>query len=80
MTISITKVFWSGNSQAVRIPREFLIESDEVEIRKRGDTILLRPLKRSWTPLLESLGKFTDDFMSAPRRGDSPQKRAKIFG
>ena len=74
-----TKVFWSGNSQAVRIPKEFLIDSDEVEIRKRGDTILLRPRKRSWVPLLDSLDKFSDDFMSDGRRQKPVQTRSKIF-
>ncbi len=74
-----TKVFWSGNSQAVRIPKEFLIDSDEVEIRKRGDTILLRPRKRSWAPLLDSLDKFTDDFMSRHRKQQPLEKRRKMF-
>jgi antitoxin VapB len=75
-----TKVFWSGNSQAVRIPKEFLIDSDEVEIRKRGDTILLRPRKRTWAPLLKSLDKFSDDFMGRGRGQEPVQKRKKIFG
>ena len=73
-----TKVFWSGNSQAVRIPKEFLIEADEVEIRKRGDTLLLRPKKRSWVPLLQSLEKFSDDFMT-DRQQPPLQKRSKAF-
>ena len=73
------KVFWSGNSQAVRIPKEFLIEADEVEIRKRGNTILLRPKVRSWAPLLESLGKFTNDFMTVRPKQPRLDKRSKPF-
>ena len=76
--IKTAKVFRSGNSQAVRIPKEFAIEADEVEIRKRGNTILLRPKARSWAPLLESLGKFTDDFMTV-RKQPPLQKRPKAF-
>ena len=74
----MTKVFWSGNSQAVRIPKEFVIDADEVEIRKRGRTLLISPKVRSWAPLLESLDKFTDDFMT--RRKQLPvEKRTKVF-
>jgi len=40
--MAITKVFRSGNSQAVRIPRKFRFRSREVEITKRGDEIVLR--------------------------------------
>lgn len=77
--VKTTKVFWSGNSQAVRIPKEFLIEADEVEIRKRGDTIVLRPKVRSWAPLLESLEKFTDDFMTARPKQLPLDKRSNAF-
>ncbi|MEM6431415.1 MAG: AbrB/MazE/SpoVT family DNA-binding domain-containing protein [Deinococcota bacterium] len=42
----ITKVFQSGNSQAVRIPKEFRLEHDEVEITQRGDELILRPIKQ----------------------------------
>ena len=74
-----TKVFWSGNSQAVRIPKEFLIETDEVEIRRRGNGILLCPKVRSWSPLLESLEKFTDDFMTVRPKQPPLEKRSKAF-
>ena len=71
-----TKVFWSGNSQAVRIPREFLIDAAEVEIRRRGDTIVLRPRARSWAPLLRSLEKFSEDFMETGRTQPRPEKKS----
>jgi antitoxin VapB len=74
-----TKVFWSGNSQAVRIPKEFSIQADEVEIRKRGNIIMLRPKRQTWAPLLESLGKFTDDFMAVRPTQPPFDKRSKPF-
>jgi antitoxin VapB len=40
----LTKVFKSGNSQAVRIPKEFKLEHDEVEIIKRGHELIIRPV------------------------------------
>jgi antitoxin VapB len=77
--IKTTKVFRSGNSQAVRIPKEFAIDADEVEIRKRGDTIVLRPKVRSWALLLESLESFTDDFMAVRPKQPPLDKRSKLF-
>ncbi len=62
------KIFTSGNSQAVRIPKEVKLESDEVKIQKRGDALPLRPKRKSWSALIESPGRFTDDFMEEGRR------------
>lgn len=46
----VTKVFQSGNSQAVRLPKEFRFSDDEVEIDRVGDTIILRPIKTEEQP------------------------------
>ena len=73
------RVFKSGNSQAVRIPKEFHLEDDEVEIRRKGDSLILRPKKRSWTALFESLDKFTEDFMADGRNQPPMQKRRPTF-
>jgi antitoxin VapB len=42
----ITKVFKSGNSQAVRIPQEFQLVTKEVEILKRGEELIIRPVRK----------------------------------
>ena len=73
------KVFKSGNSQAVRIPKEFHLEGDEVEIRRKGDSLILRPKKESWVALIESLKKFTDDFMAEGRRQPPVQDRGRAL-
>lgn len=73
------RVFRSGNSQAVRIPKEFQLEGDEVEILKRGKNLVLRPKKRSWAALIESLQKFTDDFMENGRKQPPVPKRDRAF-
>jgi len=70
------KIFRSGNSQAVRIPQEFQMEGDEVEISKRGGSLVLRPKKTSWATLFESLDKFTDDFMKGGRKQARLKKEA----
>lgn len=73
------KVFKSGNSQAVRIPKEFHLEGGEVEIRKRGDSLVLRPKQQSWATLVESLKKFTDDFMADGRQQPPVQDRGRAL-
>ncbi len=73
------KLFMSGNSQAVRLPKEFQMDGEEVEIRRRGDTVILRPKKKSWVMLAESLKKFSDDFMEQGRKQPLAQKRKHAF-
>lgn len=73
------KIFRSGNSQAVRIPKEFQMQGDEVEIERKGEVLLLRPKKPSWDALSESLRKFTDDFMRGGRDQAPVQKRGRAF-
>lgn len=41
----IAKVFKSGNSQAIRIPKEYRLDTDEVSIEKKNDTLIITPLK-----------------------------------
>ncbi|PYQ25756.1 MAG: AbrB/MazE/SpoVT family DNA-binding domain-containing protein [Acidobacteria bacterium] len=61
------KVFWSGRSQAVRLPKEFRVDAKEVQIRKQGNTIILNPIPDSWDWLDEIAGSLADDpdFMTA---------------
>ena len=73
------KIFRSGNSQAVRIPKEFQLEGDEVEIQKKGSSLVLRPKKQSWSSLIESLDKFSEDFMANGRKQPPIQKRKTLF-
>ena len=43
------KVFWSGPSQAVRLPKAFRLTATEVTVKKVGNTLILEPaLKRKW--------------------------------
>ncbi len=73
------KVFKSGNSQAVRIPKEFHLEVEEVEIRRKGESLILRSKRQSWAALIDSLKKFTDDFMEDGRRQPPAQDRGRVF-
>jgi antitoxin VapB len=51
----ITKVFKSGNSQAIRIPQEFQISDKEVEILKRGDELVIRPVRKQSAAIIFDL-------------------------
>ena len=77
--MTTAKVFKSGNSQAVRIPKEFHLKGDEVEIRRKGESLILQPRKQSWASLIDSLQKFTDDFMVKGRRQPPGQDRGRVF-
>ncbi len=40
----LAKIFWNGRSQAVRLPKEYRFEGDEVSIRREGDKVILEPV------------------------------------
>jgi antitoxin VapB len=44
----IAKVFWSGRSQAVRLPKEYRFETDKVRIRRHGRAVILEPIADDW--------------------------------
>jgi antitoxin VapB len=56
-----TTVFQSGNSQAVRLPKEFRFKSKTVEIYRRGDEVVLREKPRTLGDLLAALPPITDE-------------------
>ena len=70
-----TKVFTSGNSQAVRIPKEFHIDFSELLIKKIGSSIILTPKESNWENLKRSLSEFSDDFMTEGRSQPAMQER-----
>jgi len=73
--MATAKVFRSGNSQAVRIPREFQFDTDEVEIERRGDEIILRRPVRNLRGAFNALAALPDDFFAEGRQDLPPQSR-----
>lgn len=69
------RIFQSGNSQAVRIPKEYRFDTDVVEIFKRGDELILRPRPRNLGRAFELLASLPEDFMAEGRQDDPPQQR-----
>jgi antitoxin VapB len=60
--MAVAKVFQSGNSQAVRLPKEFRFDEDEVVIKKVGDAVMLFPKRYSQDVLKEALDELDPDF------------------
>ena len=60
------------------LPKEFKFEGDHVFIKKEGNRVFLIPEKKTWDPLIKSIGKFSSDFMSE-RTQPEPQKRENLF-
>ncbi len=76
------KVFWSGRSQAVRLPRAYRVEAGEVRIRRRGRAIVLEPVPESWEWLDALAGQVDEDFASAVREQPDAAERhglGKVF-
>lgn len=61
------KVFDSGGSQAVRLPKKFRFQADEVVVQRLGDAVLLVPPEHLWQTFQDGLNSFTDDFFADGR-------------
>ena len=77
--MSTAKIFWSGNSQAVRLPREFRFarDTEEVSIRREGERIILEPVQVEEWPeeFWQAFGAVPEDFERPPQ---NRQKREPL--
>ena len=73
------KVFKNGQSQAIRIPKEFCVDSDEVYIEKVNNTIIIKPkFKDKWDTFSQKLDKIdTHDFLT--QREQLPIQERELF-
>ena len=69
------KVFWSGRSQAVRLPKDFRFQTNEVRIRRHGNQVILEPLAENWSWLDALGGKLDADFVAASLEDLEQQER-----
>jgi antitoxin VapB len=72
------KLFYSGNSQAVRLPREFRFAEDQVYIKRLGSVVILLPFGDPWRSLLDGLDLFSADFMEVRPQGQV-EAREPVF-
>ena len=78
--VATAKLFKNGQSQAIRLPKEFRFEgASEVWIKKVDDTVIIMGKKSDeiWKKMFESLENFSDDFLQERMQPD--QKREELF-
>ena len=71
------KVFASGRSQAIRLPKAFRFKGKEVAVRHFGNGVLLLPIDGPWDVLREALGEFEEGFQL--EREQPPQQSRKTL-
>ena len=72
------KLFTTGRSQAVRLPKAFRFEGKEVFIRKEGNRVILSAKPESWDDFFDSPARVTEDFMA--EHVDLPAQKRELFG
>jgi antitoxin VapB len=72
------KIFWSGRSQAVRLPKEFRFDGEEVRIRRHGSAVILEPVTDDWDWLDSVVGKLDQDFVEAANEQPEQQQRPAL--
>ena len=73
------KIFKNGASQAVRLPKEFRFDCDEVCIKRIGSTVVLYEKGKAWDLFENAVGKISDDFMADGRDQGGPVEQRKPF-
>jgi antitoxin VapB len=73
--MNTAKIFQDGDSQAVRLPKEFQFDTTEVQIFRRGDEIILKKSPRNLARVFELLTGLSDDFMENGRQQLAIQER-----
>ena len=69
------KIFWSGRSQAVRLPKGFRFDAEEVRIRRHGNAVILEPVTHDWLWLDRIIGPVEEEFERAASEKPAAQDR-----
>jgi len=72
------KIFWSGRSRAVRLPKEFRFKGDQVRIRRHGSAVILEPIANDWSWLDAVAGPLDDEFVKAATEQPEEQDRPEL--
>lgn len=75
VTLDTAKIFWSGRSQAVRLPKDFRFDAETVRIRRHGSAVILEPVTEDWAWLDAITGKLDKDFASGA--SEQPEQQAR---
>lgn len=76
--MTIAKIFENGRSQAVRLPKEYRFNVDEVAVNKIGEIVILSPKTNKWNSFMQAIDMFSDDFMSDGRNDNIMQERKQL--
>ena len=76
--MTYARVFQSGNSQAVRLPKEFRLNAEQVEIFRQGDDIVLRQTPTNTAAVFDILATLPADFLAQGREDTPPQEREAL--
>lgn len=67
------KIFMTGRSQAVRLPKKYRFDDHEVSVRREGDAVILEPIKpREWPAGFFDSIRIEDDGFERPHQGELP--------
>lgn len=70
----IAKIFMNGRSQAVRLPKEYRFDCDEVFVRRQGEDLVISPKMSTWDDFFEQPSAFDEHYLADREQGD-PQDR-----
>jgi antitoxin VapB len=73
------KIFMSGRSQAVRLPKAFRLAGTEVRIKKIGNALVLIPGNDPWQSLFDSLDQFEPGFRLEREQPERQRERAELL-
>ncbi len=73
------RLFRNGQSQAVRLPKQFRFEGSKVYVKRVGNAVVLLPYRSSWDGLFESLELFSEDFMEDRGQPAREEERERPF-
>ena len=76
--MDVAKLFWTGRSQAVRLPKEFRFDGEEVRIRRHGAAVVLEPIPTDWSWLDALPGRFDADAADAAREQPKAEERPEL--
>ena len=72
------KIFENGGSQAVRLPKEYRFDVNEVAVNKIGNIVLLSPKLDKWESVLQAIDMFSEDYMADGREDREVQDREEL--
>ena len=65
--MNVAKIFENGRSQAVRLPKKFRFDADEVVVQQLGEAVILVPKDSLWQTFMDGINGFSGDIFNDGR-------------